>query len=310
MSDNLTLSLIVPVFFEEECIVKYIEETTDVLQKEAISYEMVFVDDGSTDRTVALIKENCKTNKNIKLIELSYNHGKQAALTAGIHHSKGEFLLMMDPDLQDPPDKIPEFLHKISEGYDLVFGIREEKKDKLINVIFSKIFWWTLEKFTGLKIPKGLAVMRIFNRKFANQFMKYNEASRFIEGIFMHIGMRMTTMTIPQRERFAGTSKYNFRRKMGLALNAIFDFSDVPLRMAVQFGLALVLLSLLGVFFIFVAKLFIVDFQLGWASVMVTLIFGFGVQTFFLGIVGIYIGKTYKEAKNRPLFSIKEITNL
>ena len=305
-----TISLVVPVYYEQECIDQFIKETTAVLETLPLNYEIVFIDDGSQDNTVALIKKKAVQNENIKLIELSYNHGKQGAVTAGIAYATGDYLLYMDPDLQDPPDEIPRFIAELEKGYDLVFGIREEKIDSWLNVLFSKVFWGVLNKFTGLQIPKGLAVMRIFNRKFANKFKEYGEHNRFIEGIFIHIGMKRSQITIKQRKRFAGTTKFNFSRKMVLAVNAVLDFSQLPLLFVVRFGF---MLSLLGFFFligIVIAKLFFIDFQAGWPSLISTIILGTGLQIFFMGIVGVYIGKIYKESKHRPLFSIKELTNI
>lgn len=304
------LSLVVPVYFEEECILHFIKETDVVLNTLNLEYEIVFIDDGSTDKTVDLIKQQAETKPFIKLIELSYNHGKQSAVTAGITYATGDYLLYMDPDLQDPPVEIPRFVEEIEKGYDLVFGIRKEKVDGLLNKLFSKIFWGVLEKFTGLKIPKGLAVMRIFNRKFANKFLEYPEQNRFIEGIFMHIGMKRSTLQIAQRERFAGKSKFNFKRKMRLAFDAIFDFSEIPLKIAVRLGFILFLLGFLYLIGIVIAKLFIIDFQLGWPSIMGAIIIASGLQLFFIGIAALYIGRTYKESKKRPLFSIKELTNI
>ncbi|WP_338793463.1 glycosyltransferase family 2 protein [Bernardetia sp. MNP-M8] len=309
LKDKL-LSLVVPVYFEEECIKQFITETTKVLEEHSINYEIIFVDDGSKDNTVELIKTQALNNTNLKLVEFSYNHGKQAALTAGITYAKGDYLLMMDPDLQDPPIEIPNFIRKIEEGYDLVFGVRKEKKDNIINVIFSKLFWWILEHFTGLNLPRGLAVMRIFNRRFTNQFLKYNESSRFIEGMFMHVGMKQTTITIEQRERFAGVSKFNFSRKLNLAFDAILDFSDLPLKNIIRIGSYMVMFGFFAAFFIIVAKLLLIDFQMGWASIMVSMLIGFGVQLIMVGIVGVYVGKIYKQVKQRPLYSVKTVTNL
>jgi glycosyltransferase involved in cell wall biosynthesis len=304
------LSLVVPVYYEEECILQFIKETEAVLNTLSLEYEIIFIDDGSADQTVNLIKQKAQTSYFIKLVELSYNHGKQAAVTAGITYATGDYLLYMDPDLQDPPIEIPRFIEEIEKGYDLVFGIRKEKVDGFINKIFSKIFWSVLEKFTGLKIPKGLAVMRIFNRKFADKFLEYPEQNRFIEGIFMHIGMKRSTIFIEQRERFAGTSKFNFKRKMRLAFDAIFDFSEIPLKMAVRLGFFIFLLGLLFLIGIVIAKLFVIDFQLGWPSIMAAIVLSAGIQLFFIGIAAVYIGRTYKESKRRPLFSIKELTNI
>ena len=305
------VSLVVPVYFEEDCILRFIEEVDAVFKKldNRYRHEFVFIDDGSEDKTVALIKQEAGNKPHVKLLELSYNHGKQLAVTAGIQHAQGDYLLYMDPDLQDPPEEIPRFLEEIEKGFDLVFGKREEKKDSFVNVQLSNLFWWVLEYFTGLNIPKGVAVMRIFNRRFAQQFLKYNEQSRFIEGMFMHVGMKQTTLIIKQRERFAGVSKFNFKRKMRLAFDAIFDFSEIPLKMAVRLGFYLMLSAFVALITIVVLRLFFIRFQLGWPSIIITIIGATGILLFFIGLAAIYIGKIYKEVKARPLFSIKEMTN-
>ncbi|WCO02519.1 glycosyltransferase family 2 protein [Psychroserpens ponticola] len=306
---NKKISFVVPVYFEEDVISRFILEMTEELKALNLDYEIVFIDDGSTDKTVQIIKEHAIKNNNLKLIELSYNHGKQAALTAGIKNASGDYLLYMDPDLQDPPKEIGRFIQEIEKGYDLVFGVRKEKKDTFLNSLFSKIFWGVLRRFTGLDLPKGLAVMRIFNRKFADKFLEYQEQNRFIEGIFVHIGMKQSVITIEQRERYAGTSKFNFRKKMELAFNAIFDFSELPLKIAVRLGAAFIIVGILILLIIVFLKIYLVDFQSGWPSIIGALIIATGIQLFFLGIAALYIGKIYKESKGRPLFSIREMTN-
>ncbi len=305
-----TLSLVVPVYYEEDCIGQFLKETIPVLEGLSMDYEIVFVDDGSQDRTPQLIKQAASDNPKIKLLEFSYNHGKQAAVTAGITYATGDYLLYMDPDLQDPPNEIPKFVDHIEKGFDLVFGVRKEKHDSFINTAFSKLFWLLLARMTGLKIPKGLAVMRIFNRKFAQQFLKYGEQNRFIEGIFMHIAMKWTTIEIEQRPRFAGVSKFNFRRKFNLAFDAIFDFSALPLRLAARVGLLFVIAGGLTLLAVVLLKIFLIDFQAGWPSLFSAILVGTGLNLYFIGIVAIYVGRIYREVKGRPLFSIKEKTNL
>lgn len=304
------LSLVVPVYYEQEVILQFLKETKEELEKLPIVYEYVFVDDGSTDKTVEIIKEQAKLDDRIKMVVFSYNHGKASAISAAIAHATGDYLLYMDPDLQDPPVEIPRFFYEMEKGYDLVWGIRKEKKDSFLNKQFSRIFWGTLNKFTGLNIPKGIAVMRMFNREFADEFLKYNETNRFIEGIFIAISKKMTTIEIGQRERFAGTTKFNFKRKMQLAFDAIFDFSELPLKMTVRFGMSLVVLGLISLFVLLISKLFFVDFQAGWPSIIASIIIVFGLQLFFLGIVSLYIGRIYKEVKRRPLYSVKDKINL
>lgn len=304
------LSLVVPVYYEQEVILQFLKETKEELEKLPIDYEYVFVDDGSKDKTVEIIKEQAKLDDRIKLIVFSYNHGKASAVSAAIANATGDYLLYMDPDLQDPPVEISRFLNEIEKGYDLVWGVRREKMDSFINKLFSKIFWGTLNKFTGLEIPKGVAVMRMFNREFADEFLKYNETNRFIEGIFIDISKKWTTIEIGQRERFAGNSKFNFKRKMQLAFDAIFDFSELPLKMTVKFGMFLIGLGVLSLIALFISKIFFIDFQAGWPSIIASIIAVFGLQLFFMGIISIYIGRIYKEVKRRPLYSIKDKINL
>jgi dolichol-phosphate mannosyltransferase len=192
----------------------------------------------------------------------------------------------------------------------VVYGIRREKKDNFINKIYSGIFWGVLRRFTGLEIPKGLAVMRMFNRKFANMFVQYKEQNRFIEGIFMHIGLKSSQLEIDQRERFSGVSKFNFKRKMNLAFDAIFDFSETPLKMAVRMGVALTCFGILGIIGLAFAKLFLLNFQAGWLSIISVITIATGLQIFFIGLAAMYIGRVYKETKQRPLYSVKETTNI
>ncbi len=304
------LSLVVPVYYEQEVILQFLKETKEELEKLPITYEYIFVDDGSKDKTVEIIKEQAQLDDRIKLVVFSYNHGKASAVSAAIAHASGDYLLYMDPDLQDPPIEIPRFYNEIEKGYDLVWGIRKEKMDSFVNKQFSKIFWGTLNKFTGLNIPKGIAVMRMFNREFADEFLKYNETNRFIEGIFINISKNWTTIEIGQRERFAGTSKFNFKRKMQLAFDAIFDFSELPLKMTVKFGMMLIGLGLIGLFVLLILKLFFIEFQAGWPSIIASIVTVFGLQLFFMGIISLYIGRIYKEVKRRPLYSVKDKVNL
>lgn len=306
----MKLSLVVPVYYEQECIGQFVSEVTRVLADKPYDYEVVFVDDGSRDATVERIKELAAADPRLKLVVLSYNHGKQAAVTAGIKHATGDALLYMDPDLQDPPEEIPRFVEALEQGYDVVYGVRRQKRDSLLNRMFSALFWWVLDVFTGLDIPKNLAVMRIFNRTFAERFLAYEEQNRFIEGIFMHIGLRRSVLEIEQRPRFAGVSKFNFRRRMGLALNAIFDYSEIPLKVAVYLGLSMVALGATSLTGIVVARLFFIHFQTGWPSVVSIIIFAGGVNLFFTGVMAIYVGRIYREVKRRPLYSVQETVNL
>lgn len=304
------LSLIVALYFEEECVAEFIRRIREELDQEAVSYEIIFVDDGSQDRTVDIVEEHARHDQRIKLLQLSRNHGKEAAVTAGIAHSSGSYIMMMDPDLQDPPDRIMDFYAKIREGYDLVFGVREQKNDSILNIAFSKLFWAFLNGLTGLNIPKNLAVMRIFNRRFAQEFLRYDERVRFIEGIFMSIGMRMTTMLVENHPRFAGTSKFNFRRKIRLALNAIVAFSERPIQLTVGTGFLLLAGTLSYGAWTFIRRLFFEVVLSGWTSTILIVLFIGSIQIILLGIIGNYVGRLYTETKRRPIFTVMRSWNL
>lgn len=304
------VSFVIPVYNEEDVIIYFLDELESVI-KEITDYkfEIVFVDDGSKDTTVEKILNYKPKYCEIRIIEFSYNHGKQAAVTAAIHHANGEYFIYMDPDLQDPPFEVPRLIAEIEKGYDCVYGIRKEKKDSFINKIYSKIFWSFLNYYTGLNIPKNLAVYRIFNSEFAQAFNSYNEQNRFIEGIFFHIKKKYTTIEVEQHPRFAGKSKFNFKRKMNLAINAIFDFSDRPLKLSIRLGLFFIATGVFMTCFIIILKISQVNFQVGWPSLITAIIIGTGIQLFFLGIIAKYIGNIYKEVKKRPHYSIKSIYN-
>lgn len=304
------LSLVIALYFEEESVEELVRRIRQELDAKDLVYEIVFVDDGSEDRTVPLVEGLAAADGRIKLIQLSRNHGKEAAVTAGIEHAEGRAILMMDPDLQDPPDRILDFVRKLDEGYDLVFGVRQRKADTFLNSLFSRAFWSCLNVLTGLDIPKDLAVMRIFNRRFRREFLRYTERVRFIEGIFISIGMRRATLSIEHYERFAGSSKFNLRRRVTLALNAIIAFSDRPIQLVVGTGMALLGVALAAGLYLFVRK-FVFDIGLsGWTSLTLTILGIGGFQLMMLGIIGNYVGKIYAEVKGRPVYAVLSTLNL
>lgn len=304
------LSLVVPLYDEQECIVEFISQVRLSIDHLPFTYEFIFVDDGSQDQTVPIVIDHCEKDSRIALIQLTRNFGKEAALTAGISHAKGQYVLIMDPDLQDPPERIVDFYNKIQEGYDLVFSTRLEKSDSLLRKLTSQLFWKSLNVVTGLKIPANLGVMRIFSHKFAQEFLRYPERVRFIEGLFMSIGMKRTAIEIENRPRFAGVSKFTLKRRFKLATNAMLAFSDLPLRFVASLGLVGVLASsFFGIFFV-LRKMLFNEGLLGWTSTVTMIIFFGSLQLLVLGLIGNYIGRIYTEIKARPIYSIYHTFNL
>lgn len=308
MSD-VNLSIVVALYYEEDCVEEFVNRVNEVLSAESLKYEFVFVDDGSRDQTVPIVKELAKQHSNIRLVCLSRNYGKEVAITAGIEHATGQFLMMMDVDLQDPPDRIMDFYRKIQEGYDLVFGVRIERSDSLLNRAFSRVFWALLNGLTGLEIPVGVAVMRIFSRAFAREFLRFPERVRFIEGLFMSIGMRMTTLPVENNPRFAGSSKFNFKRRLKLAVNAILAFSNRPVELATGLGVGLLGIAMIAGLWLVVRKMFWGVGLLGWTSTITFILFMGSVQIILLGIIGAYVGRIYQEVKARPIYSVQERVN-
>jgi dolichol-phosphate mannosyltransferase len=301
------LSIVIPTYFEEDAIRRCVAETDAALQELGLNYEIVFVDDGSQDRTVEILSAAVASNPRLRVVELSRNHGKPYALTAGIAYARGERILLMDPDLQESPAEIRRFVAKLDEGFDVVYGVRDRKQDAWTNVVFSAFFWWLLRKLTRLNIPSGLSVMRIFNRPFRTRFLQYQETFRFVEGIMFHIGMRQATLMVKQYPRIEGETKFSFSRRLQLALSAIMDYSNIPLVLAIRCGLLLMGLGFVSAFALVIARLFFMEFQLGWPSLIVTMITGFGLQILVTGIVGLYVGRTFLEAKRRPVFSVRRV---
>ncbi|MBV9549405.1 MAG: glycosyltransferase family 2 protein [Alphaproteobacteria bacterium] len=304
------VSIVAALYFEEECVAEFIRRIRSSLDGSGLGYELILVDDESRDRTVEIVTDFALHDARIKLIELSRNNGKEVAITAGIEHAQGARIVMMDPDLQDPPEEILPLVRKLDEGYDLVFGVRRREADTFVHAISSRLFWIALNALTGLDIPENLSTMRTFNRKFAEEFKRYPERVRFIEGVFMLVGMRRTTLGVSRHVRFAGRSRYNFVRKMTLAFNAILSFSDRPLKLSVILGGLMCVSSVLFAAYTIAQKLLFNVGLAGWTSMITAIVFLAGIQTLILGLVGLYVGRTYTEVKGRPLYCIQNKMNL
>ncbi|MEM9554774.1 MAG: glycosyltransferase family 2 protein [Acidobacteriota bacterium] len=310
------LSLVIALYFEEECIDECIRRIREELDGREVGgrplrYEVVFVDDGSQDRTVEKVAHHAADDSRLKLVVLSRNHGKPAAVTAGVAHARGRWILTMDPDLQDPPDRILDFYRTAEDGgFDLVLGLREDRRDPWTTRLFSRLFWSILNGLTGLRVPSNLAVMRLFSHRFGAELLRYRERVRFIEGLQMSIGMPRTTLRIEHRERFAGTSKFTFKRRIRLAVDAILAFSDRPLQLTTGCGLVFLALSLLYGVYLFVRKLVFGIGLLGWTSTMLAVLLMGSIQIILLGIIGSYVGRLYTESKARPVYTVMRRINL
>ena len=311
--DDKELSVVAPIFNEEETVRELYDRLTKTLnawcEKEGFQsdcYEIILVDDGSRDLSWQLIKELHKKDPRVKGIKFSRNFGHHIAVTAGLDHSKGKAVVLMDGDLQDPPEEIPKLYEKYKSGYDLVYGIRRERQDPFLKKVNSNLFWWVINALSGIHMPVGQTMMRIMSRRLLDAVISMREYSRFIHGMIAWTGFETTSIEVNHEARRKGESKYGIIRQLRLAAQAITSFSVKPLRLAIVLGIMVSMFScVLGVYLIIKWMLFGYP-VMGWASTIVSIFFMGGVQLFVLGIVGEYIGRIYQEAQKRPLYILSE----
>ena len=303
---SIDFSVVIPVFNEEENVLELYRRLTAQMEKLG-TYEIIMVDDGSTDRSWGLIKELHEKDSRVKGLSFSRNFGHHIAITAGLDHATGEKVILMDGDLQDPPEEIPKLYEKFNEGYDLIYGIREKRQDNILKKITSYLFWWILRRFSGVNIPQGQTMLRIMNRRIVGVIKEMREHARFIHGMMAWAGFKVSTLEIKHNPRIKGKSKYNLTKMFKLAFHAVTSFSTVPLRLATYLGIISSFISLVvGIYFIY-RKVFYEIPVLGYASIIVSLFFIGGLQLLVLGILGEYLGRTYQEVQRRPLYITREI---
>ncbi len=306
-------SIVIPIFNEEENIPELHRRLTAVMERlcrgegyPPDGYEIVMVDDGSKDRSWQLIKELHEKDPRVRGMSFSRNFGHHIAITAGLDHARGDSVILMDGDLQDPPEEIPKLYEKSKEGYDLVYGIRRERKDTLFKKLTSFLFWWMLRRFSGVDMPGNQTMLRILSRRVADVLRDMREYARFIHGMMAWTGFHVTALEIEHGERTKGESKYTIPRLFRLAFHAVTSFSTVPLKLAIYTGFISSSLSLVvGLYFIY-KKIFYNIPVLGYASIIVSIFFVGGIQLLMLGIFGEYLGRTYQEVQRRPLYILKE----
>lgn len=305
MTTTPDFSVVIPVYNEEENIPELCRRLTDVMEKLG-TYEIIVVDDGSKDRSWEIIKDLHEKDSRIKGLSFSRNFGHHIAITAGIDYAKGDAIILMDGDLQDPPEEIPKLHKKFNEGYELVYGIRKEKKDSLLKRITSFIFWWLINNLSGIDIPRNQTLLRIFDRKILDVLKGMRERARFIHGMIAWTGFRTAVQEVEHAPRTHGVSKYNVIKLFRLAFNAITSFSTVPLRLATYLGILSAGIGVFYGFYFIYKKIFLGIPVLGYASIIVAVLFVGGIQLLILGIIGEYLGRVYQEVQARPIYILRE----
>ena len=304
------LSVIVPCYNEEENVPFFYEELMKneaFFKEKALDVEVIYINDGSKDGTVAEVKKLHEKDERVHLISFSRNFGKEAAMYAGLQKSKGDYVVIMDVDLQDPPSLLPEMYSYIEEGYDSVATRRVSRKgEPPIRSFCARMFYKLMDKISQAEIMDGARDYRLMSRQMVDAILAMTEYNRFTKGIFGWVGFETKWIEFENVERVKGETKWNFWKLFKYSIEGITAFSTVPLTIASFMGVLFCIIAFLAIVFVVVRKLMFGDPVSGWASQVCIMLFVSGVQLFCMGIVGQYLAKTYMEVKNRPIYLVKE----
>jgi dolichol-phosphate mannosyltransferase len=303
------LSVVIPVLNEETLIQELINRVTLNCEKITTDYEVVIVDDGSLDNTWSKITDVAKLNKKVKGLKLSRNFGHHYALTAGLHETAGDWIVVMDGDLQDRPEVIPDLYQKSQEGYDVVFVSRKNRPEKLYYKILQKIFYGLLKVLSGLNFDSSQANFSILNRKVVEAFKTFPENARFYGSTIMWLGFNRSKIFADHGKRLSGKPSYTLKKRLRLASDIILSFSERPLKFAIGVGIIISTVSIVAAVWIIYAAFTWGYSVTGWTSLIFSIFFFSGVILVFLGIIGIYLGRVFQEVKRRPLYVVSERLN-
>ena len=306
MGKVVMLSVVVPVHNEAEVLPAFYDRTQRVLEQTGEDYEILFVDDGSTDNSIAELMRLRDMDSRVGLIELSRNFGKEVALSAGLETAAGDAVIIIDADLQDPPELIPEFLTHWREGYDVVYGRRTERQGETwLKITTAKWFYRILNALTDVEIPPDAGDFRLLSRRAVDALKSLPERHRYMKGLYAWIGFPQRAVPYVREARDAGATKWSYWRLWNFALEGITSFSDVPLKLATYLGALTATGSFVyGVYFLLKTLLFGNPVP-GYPSLMVVILFLGGVQLICIGIMGEYLARTYNESKSRSLYFVK-----
>ncbi len=305
------ISIIAPIYNEEETIPEFYNRLMIVLQKDfsCFLYEIILVDDGSTDQSAYILKKLSEQNECVKSIIFSRNFGHHIAISAGLDHATGDYVVMMDSDLQDQPENIKFLYHKLVEGFDVVYGDRLNKKFDFLKRSYSALFIAFMKSLMREKIEINTTIFRIMTKQVADEVIRLRESQRYLVGVIGWVGFKHTSVSVEHGIRKYGTTKYSFLKQFSLACNAIFSFSEYPLRLITVLGFMFMTLSFILVGYIIIRYFFQSLSVQGWTSLIAAILFMGGIQLLVLGIMGEYLGRLYIEIKHRPLYVIKHFFN-
>ncbi len=307
---DFLLSVVIPVYNEEKVLDKLFARLLPVLEK--YNYELIFVDDGSKDKTAELIKKKARQNNRIKLISFQRNFGHQIALSCGYDYAKGDCVISLDADLQDPPEVIDKMIEKWRQGFKIVYGQRLDREtDSFFKRTTADLFYKLINYLSDVKLPQHVADFRLLDREVVDFLRKLPEKSRFLRGLVAWPGYESAVVQYKRDPRAAGKTHYSLAKMINFALEGIISFSTKPLYLATYLGFFSAIIGGLGILYAVVGRIFFSQYWVtGWTALFVSIMFMGGVQLITIGIIGEYIGKIYKELQNRPLYLVKEKINI
>lgn len=306
MTNDIKYSIIVPVFNEEQVLEEFHKRTSSVMQSTHEKYELIFINDGSQDKTLEIIESLRKNDGSIKLLNLSRNFGHQIAITAGMDSASGQAVVVIDSDLQDPPEVILEMIGKWKEGFEVVYGKRIRRKEKsLFKKATAAMFYRLLRVLTDSDIPVDVGDFRLIDRKVCDVMKGFTEKNRYVRGLVSWVGFRQAAVEYERDERFAGKTKYSLGKMIKFAIDAATSFSHKPLKMASYLGVFFSGISFLYLLVVIYERIFTEKTVIGWTSIVAVNLFFNGIVLIILGAIGEYIGRIYDESKGRPLYIIE-----
>ncbi|KKF47869.1 glycosyltransferase family 2 protein [Streptococcus uberis] len=303
------LSIVIPCYNEEETIGPFLREMKKVEEQlsSQLIFDYLFINDGSKDKTLKVLREVAVEIPNVHYISFSRNFGKEAALLAGLEESDGDYVTVMDVDLQDPPEILIEMYQKIQEGYDVVGSRRSDRKgEPVIRSFFSKLFYKLINLVSDTEMVDGARDFRLMTRQVVDSILELGEVNRFSKGLFSWVGYDVTYISFENRDRVAGETSWNFFSLFKYSLEGFINFSNAPLELATWSGVMAFIVAIIGIIFIVIRKLVVGDPVSGWASTICVILLLGGLQLLALGIIGKYIAKIFLETKKRPVYIVKE----
>jgi polyisoprenyl-phosphate glycosyltransferase len=305
--DRPTLSLVLPIYNEQAVIPELGRRLEEFLATVGVSWEVVFVDDGSKDRSLELLKELAKEEPRYRIFSFSRNFGHQLAITAGVDFARGEAVVVMDADLQDPPEVVSEMLERWREGYDVVYGVRKvRRKETIFKRATAAAFYRLLRAMVGVPIPVDAGDFRLMSRRVVLTLRALRETSRFVRGMVAWVGFKQSAVYYERAGRFAGETHYPLRKMIRFAFDGIASFSTVPLKIATWLGVLAGVAAIVVAGWAVYVRLFNVEAVPGWATIMIAVTLAASAQLLMTGILGEYVGRIYEEVKRRPLYIVSE----